>query len=155
LFGEDIWLRISRWLTIAAPVFGGACNLSCLALSFYQERCQDGQFDWGFWLSPAVVISLAPLLVLFALRRLSLVVFIYACILLFILVWQAESLKEYCFGVGKFHKWDEPGVLLVFLGMISGAVFLVWAAIRLVVFLRRGSSSVKPNNDSDRPSLPK
>ena len=128
--------KLCRWSSIATAIFGGVCNLSCLILVFYQEHCRQGQFDWGFWFSPAVAISLAPLLVLFALRHLLPVVVVYTIMLGWILARRIDYLQLYCpFRDSTFHKSDEPGLLLVILGMISIAVFLAWAAIRFATFM--------------------
>jgi hypothetical protein len=50
-----------------------------------------------------------------------------------ILVWRIEYPHQYYVG----RKYDDPGVTLVFLGLISAAVFSVWAVIRLFVLIRR------------------
>ena len=132
--------KASLWL-IAAAIFGGVCNLSCVVLSLYENYCRHYPFVRGAVLP--VAISLAPLLVLFALRHISLVVFIYVSVLLWILVQQVHDLQYGCLSVPIFQKYDVPGVFLLFFGMISIAVFLVWAAIRLVVFMRRVLKSEK------------
>ena len=133
---------LTRW-SIAAGIFGGVRNLSCVILSYYQEYCSQHiqpdwdclqciEPDWAKLILPTA-ISLAPSLVLFALHDLWPVVLIYASMLFSILVWRVEYPHEYY----ALRKFDEPGVLLVFLGMISMAVALAWATIRLSVFTRR------------------
>jgi hypothetical protein len=82
-------------------------------------------------------IASAPLLVLFALRRISLVILLYVSVLLWILGRQLYDLRYGCLLVPLSQKYDVPGVFLVFFGMISIAVFLVWAAIRLVALMLR------------------
>jgi hypothetical protein len=126
--------KASRW-SIAAAIFGGVCNLSCVILSFSKEYC---------WHHPLVrdsllpiAIASAPLLVLFALRRISLVILIYVSVLLWILGRQLYDLRYGCLLVPISQKYDVPGVFLVFFGMISIAVFLFWAAIRLVALMLR------------------
>lgn len=126
--------KASRW-SIAAAIFGGVCNLSCVVLSLYEDYCLHDPLVWGDVLP--IAILLAPLLVLFALRRISLVVFIYVCVLLWILVQYVHNLQHGCLSVPIFQKYREPGIFLLFFGMISIAVFLVWAANRLVVLICR------------------
>jgi hypothetical protein len=126
--------KASRW-SIAAAIFGGVCNLLCVVLSLYEDYCRHYPFVRGAVLPVAVL--LAPLLVLFALRRISLVIFIYVSVLLWILVQQVHGLQYGCLSVPVFQKYDVPGVFLLFFGMISIAAFLVWAAIHLIVFIRR------------------
>lgn len=135
---EKLELIISR-LSIAGAIFGGTCNLSSLLLSFYEDYCRQLQFVWSWGLILLVVISLMPLLVLFILRDRPLIVFIYAPVLVWILVQRVDRLREYCYfsRISTFHKYDEPSVFLLFLGMISAVVVLVWAAIRGVAFIRR------------------
>lgn len=129
--------KVSRWL-IAAAIFGGVCNLSCVVLALYQEYCRQHPLGWSSPVFP-IAILLAPILVLFALRRVLLVVFIYVSTLLWILVQQVQDLQHGCLGVSKpFQKYsNEPVALLSFFGGISIEVFLVWGAIRLVVLLWR------------------
>jgi hypothetical protein len=67
--------KASRW-SIAAAIFGGVCNLSCVGLTLYQDYCRHYQLD-----SVGLILSLVPLLVLFALRRVLLVVLIYVSML--------------------------------------------------------------------------
>jgi hypothetical protein len=127
----------SRW-SIAMAIFGGVCNLLCLIFVFFQNYyLQHFQFVWSFSLIPLVAISLAPLLVLFALRHLSPVVFIYASTLFLILVWRVDYLVQYSRASAPFHKFDDPGILLLLLGMVSTAVVLVWAMSHFVGFIRR------------------
>src|ERR1035438_3279013 len=127
--------KASRW-SIAAAIFGGVCNLSCVVLAGYEDYCRHDPWDWGAVLP--VAILLAPLLVLFALRRVLLVVFIYVSTLLWILIQQVHDLRHGCLYVPmSFQKYFEPTVFLVFFGTISIAVFLFWAAIRLVVLMWR------------------
>ena len=60
--------------------------------------------------------------------------------LFLILVWRIEYPHQYYVDyVGR--KYDDPGVTLVFLGLISAAVFSVWAVIRLFVFIWRALKS--------------
>jgi hypothetical protein len=70
--------KASRWL-IAAAIFGGVCNLSCVVLTLYQNYCRHYPLD-SYRLIP-IALSLVPLLVLFALRRVVLVVLIYVSML--------------------------------------------------------------------------
>jgi hypothetical protein len=77
-------------------------------------------------------------LVLFVLRRVLLVVLIYVSVILWILVQYVHDLRYGCLSVPmSFQKFAVPGVFLGFFGTISIAVFLVWAAIRLVVLMWR------------------
>jgi hypothetical protein len=125
---------ISRW-SIAAAMFGSVCNVSFLILESYKDYCEGRVPSVWDWLNFPTAILLAPLLVLFLWRHLFPVVFIYASILFLILVWRVDWLKQVC-AFKTFHKYDEPGLLLLFFGMISTAVVLVWATFRLVVFMR-------------------
>jgi hypothetical protein len=101
------------------------------------------------YLEPLVIIveclSLAPLLALFILRRFAPVVFLYAFALFLILIEQIDQPIQYRkFGaVALVQKFDSPLVSLIFLGIISIAVVLVWAAIRWVVFIRDAPKSDK------------
>jgi hypothetical protein len=114
------------------------CNLLCLIFQLYQNYyLQHFQVVSRFSLIPPAAIALAPLLVPFALRHLSSVAFIYASMLFFILVWRVDYLVQYSGASAPFHKLDEPGVLLLLLGIVSTAVLLVWAMIRLVGFIMR------------------
>ena len=88
-------------------------------------------------------ITLAPSLVLLAFRHYFAVAFIYASMLFWILVWRIEYPHQYYVG----RKYDDPGVTLVFLGLISAAVFSVWATIRSFVFMWR---VLKSNRDEPR-----
>jgi hypothetical protein len=131
--------KASRWL-IAAAIFGGVCHLSCVVLSLYEDYCRHHPFVWGSLVTLVlpVTIVLAPLLVLFALRRVLLVVLIYVSVILWILVQYVHDLRYGCLSVPmSFQKFTVPGVFLGFFGTISIAVFLVWAAIRLVVLMWR------------------
>jgi len=60
-------------------------------------------------------------------------VVIYASVLFWILVWRIRYPHEYYVG----QKYDNPGVILVFLGIISAAIVLVRATIFLVMFIWR------------------
>ena len=126
--------KASRWL-IAAAIFGGVCNLSCVVLSFSKEYCWHHPLVRGSLLP--IAIASAPLLVLFALRRISLVILIYVSVLLWILGRQLYDLRYGCLLVPIGQKSDVPGLFLVFFGMLSIGVFLVWAAIRLVALMLR------------------
>jgi hypothetical protein len=130
--------KASRW-SIAAAIFGGVCNLSCVVLSLYEDYCRHPQFARGSLVSlvlPASIV-LAPLLVLFALRRVLPVVLIYVSFFIWILVQQVHDLQYGCVLVPVVQKYAVPDVFLVFFGVISVAVFLVWGAIRLVVLMWR------------------
>jgi hypothetical protein len=115
---------ISRW-AIAAAIFGSVCNLLCVILEIYQDYCSQHILpDWdclqriesdGLQLVLPTAIALASSLVLFALHRLWPVVFIYTAMLFAILVWRVEYPHEYY----ALRKYDEPGLVLLFLGMIS------------------------------------
>jgi hypothetical protein len=135
--------KVSRWL-IAAAIFGGVCNLSCVVLTLYQDYCRHYQLD-----SDSLILiagSLAPLLVLFALRRVLLVVLIYVSTLFWILVQQVLDLQHGCLGVAKpFQKYsNEPAAILSFFGAFSIYVFLAWGAIRLVVLVWRKFDRAEP-----------
>jgi hypothetical protein len=133
----------SRW-SIAAAIFGGVCNLSCVVLALYEDYCRQHPLVWyslSVWDSLVfpIAILLAPLLVLFALRRVMLIVFIYVSVLLWILIQQVLDLQHGCLGAYKpYQKYsNEPVALLSFFGVISIEVFLVWVVIRLVVLIWR------------------
>lgn len=135
---REVQSALSRW-SIVAAAFGGVCNLLSWALLIYEAYCFGGvQSVWDV-VHVGTAISLSPLLVLLAFRHRLPVVLIYSSMLFLILiwVWQVDYPARCNFGAAPFRKYDEPGVLLVFLGMISIAVVLVWATIRFVVFLRR------------------
>ena len=133
--------KLSRW-SFAAAVFGASSNLLLLIVTFYQvDSLQHIQpNDWRN-IVLLTAISLAPSLVLFAFRHHFAVAFIYASMLFLILVWRIEHPHQYYVG----RKYDDPGVTLVFLGLISAAVFSVravtrfsvWAVTRSFVFLWR------------------
>jgi hypothetical protein len=110
-----------------------------LAVEIYREYCFGHVQSVLDLLDLATAISLAPLLVLFVLRHLLPVMLIYASVLflILILIWQVDYPAQCSFGAAPFRKFDEPGLLLFFLGMLSTAVVLVWVTIRSVVFLRR------------------
>ena len=121
---------LSHW-SIPMAIFGGVCNLLSVVFNIYQSYYLQHLDDvWSSGLILAVAFSLAPLLVLFALRRLSLIVLAYASILFLILVWRVNYLLQYSGPNPPFHKFDEPGLLLFLLGVISAVVVLVWAIIR-------------------------
>jgi hypothetical protein len=123
----------SRW-SIAAVVFGIVCNVSFLVFVTYQDYCAGvgphQLTDWGTYVF-AIAISLAPSLVLFAFRHLWPVVFLYASMLFLILIWRVQYRYE------DFFKWDMPGVVLLFLGMISVVVVLVRAAVSFFALMRK------------------
>lgn len=125
--------KLSCW-SVAVAAFGALCNLLFLVATFYQEPVRPD--EWHM-LILSVAIMLAPSLVLLAVRHYLAVVFIYATALFWILVWRIECPHEYYAG----RKYDNPGVVLVFFGLISAAVVLVWAAIRSSVFIWRTSKS--------------
>jgi hypothetical protein len=85
-------------------------------------------------------IMAAPSLVLFAFCNFFPVVVIYASALFWILVWRTEYPHQYYVG----QKMDGPGVVLLFLGLISAAVFVVWAVTRFVVFIWPKSNKGEP-----------
>lgn len=129
--------KLSRW-SVAAAVFGASCNLLFLIFEFYEEDILQHMRpnDWGNLLL-LTAVTLAPSLVLFAFRHYFAVIFIYASMLFSILVWRIEYPHQYYVG----QKYDNPGVTLIFLGLISAVVFAVWATIRFVVFLWHVSKS--------------
>ncbi len=127
--------KLFRW-SVAAAVFGASCNLLFLILELHQDDSFSWQRirpnDWGN-LFLLVAIQLAPSLVLFAFRHYFAVVLIYATMLFSILVWRIEYPHQYYVG----QKYDNPGVVLIFIGLISAGVFSVWATIRFVIFMWR------------------
>jgi hypothetical protein len=78
----------------SAACASGVCNLSCVVLSLYEDYCPHYPFVRGAILP--VAVALAPLLVLSALRRVSLVVLIYVSVLPWILV---QQVHEDCAGL--------------------------------------------------------
>jgi hypothetical protein len=134
--------RLSRW-SAAAAGFGASCNLLILILTFYQDGGVQ-HIRPGEWRMIILFTAnmLAPSLVLLAFRHSFAVTLIYAAMLLWILVWRIEYPHQYYAG----RKYDDPGVTLVFLGLISAAVFSAWAAVRLFVFIWR---QWKPNRTTD------
>jgi hypothetical protein len=142
--------NLSRW-SVAVAVSGALCNLLFLILTFYQEpiRPNEWRMEWRM-LILFTAITLAPSLVLLAFRRYFAVAFIYASMLFCILVWRIEYPHQYYVG----QKYDNPGVTLLFLGLISAVVFSVWATIRFAIFMWR---VLKPNRaelETDRPAGP-
>jgi hypothetical protein len=135
--------KLSRWSVVAA-VFGASCNLLFLIVTFYQDDSLQHirPNDWRMIIL-VTAITLAPSLVLLAFRHYFAVAFIYASMLFWILVWRIEYPHQYYVG----RKYDDPGVTLVFLGLISAAVFSVWATIRSFVFMWR---VLKSNRDEPR-----
>jgi hypothetical protein len=123
---------MQRRFGLVAAVFGASCNLLFLILEFYEEDILQHMRpnDWSNLLL-FTAITLAPSLVLFAFRHYFGVVLIYASMLFWILVWRIEYPHQYYVG----QKYDNPGVTLVFLGLISAAVVSVWATIRFVIFM--------------------
>jgi hypothetical protein len=115
-------------------MFGASCNVLFLIFDFYKDDSLQHMRpnDWGKLILP-IAITLVPSLVLLAFRRYFAVVLIYASMLFWILVWRVEYPHQYYVG----QKYDNPGVTLVFLGVISAVVLSVWATIRLVVFMWR------------------
>ena len=133
--------KLSRW-SVAAAVFGASCNLLFLILTLYEAKSLQHirPNEWG-GLIPVTAITLAPSLVLLAFRHYFAVTFIYASMLSWIFVWRIEYPYQYYVG----QKYDNPGVTLAFLGVISAEVFLVWTTIRFVIFMWR---ALKPNKSS-------
>jgi hypothetical protein len=126
---------------MAAAIFGGLCNLSCVGLTLYQDYCRHYQLE-----SVGLILSLVPLLVLFALRRVLPVVLIYASMLFWILVQQILDLQHGCLGVVvPYQKYsNEPAAILGFFGGFSIYVFLGWGVIRLVVSVWRKFDRAEP-----------
>jgi hypothetical protein len=125
--------KLSRW-SVAAAVFGASCNLLFLILDFYKDDSLQHMRpnDWGRLILPTAIM-LVPSLVLLAFRYYFAVVFIYASMLFWILVWRIEYPHQYYVG----QKYDNLGVTLVFLGLISAVVLSVWATILFVGFMWR------------------
>lgn len=115
-------------------MFGASCNLLFLILIFYKDDSLQHMRpnDWGM-LILVTAITLAPSMALLAFRHYFAVTFFYASLLFWILVWRIEYPHQYYVG----QKYDNPGVTLLFLGLISAVVLSVWATIRFVVFMWR------------------
>jgi hypothetical protein len=128
---------ISRW-SIAIAMFGGVCNLLSWILENYRDYYLEHYLLYPLTFSLIFVegVSSVPLLVLFIFRRSIVIVSIYACVLFLIFIWNADYFTHYIFHAHP-RKIDEPGLLLLLLGAISAGVVVVWAAIRLAVFIRR------------------
>jgi hypothetical protein len=126
--------KLSRWSVVAAAI-GASCNLLFLIATFYQEP----PIRLNEWRMVALVtaITLSPSLVLLAFRRYFAVTFIYASMLYGILIWRLEYPHEYYVG----QKYDNPGVILLFFGLISAIVFSVWAVVRFVLLIWHASTS--------------
>jgi hypothetical protein len=140
--------KISRW-SVAAAVFGAACNLLCWLLSHYQSYClAHYRFVWSYSSIIAECILLAPLLALFILCRFAPVVFLYALALFSLLIGRVYQLIQYYnFGeVALVHKIDSPGLLLLLLGGISMAIVLIWATIHVVALVRHALKSGRPES---------
>lgn len=135
---REVQSALSRF-SIVAAAFGGVCNLLAWALLIYEAYCVGGVQSVRDVVHLGTAIALSPLLVLLAFRHRLPVVLIFSSMLFSILiwVWRVDYPAQCSFGAAPFRKFDEPGVLLVFLGMISIAVVLVWATIRFVVFMWR------------------
>jgi hypothetical protein len=135
----------SRW-SIAAAVFGGVCNLLCWFLSNYQSYyLERDQLVWSYSFIFIEGILLAPLFALVVFRHFMPVIFIYDFLLFSILSWRVCHLVRYQFfgGSAGFYKIDMPGLLLVFLGVISAAVVLVRSAFYFsgIMRLKRSESA--------------
>jgi len=89
-----------------------------------------------------IIIALAPLLVLFALRHVAPVVFAYLSAHFGILVWFVHDLQYVCLSAPFFQKYDSRGILLLLLGLSSGIVFLIWAATKVVRNVLNANRSV-------------
>jgi hypothetical protein len=87
----------------SAACASGVCNLSCVVLSRYEDYCRHYPFVRGAILP--VAVALAPLLVLSALRRVSLVVLIYVSVLPWILV---QQVHEDCTGLPPNWRPHRP-----------------------------------------------
>jgi hypothetical protein len=120
--------------SVAVAAFGVSCNLLFLFAAFYQEPARPE--EWHTLVLPAALM-LAPSLVLLIFRQHLAVVFIYTTALFWILVWRIEYPHEYYAG----QKYDNPGVVLVFFGLMSVVILTVWAAIRLIVLVWRAMES--------------
>jgi hypothetical protein len=123
---------ISRW-SIAAAVFGAVCNLLCWVLTNYQSFfLEHNRLIWSYSFIIVECLMLAPMLVLFILRRLASVACLCALALFLILTARVHQLIQYhrLGEVALVQKIDSPGLLLTLLGGISIVVVLVWAAIR-------------------------
>jgi hypothetical protein len=131
--------KLSRW-SVATATFGALCNLLILILTSYEdESLQHIRSDDWRMIILASAIMLAPSLVLVAFRHTFAVTFVFAATLLWILLWRMEYPSQYYAG----QKYDNPGVTLLFLGLISAAAFSVWATIQSVIFLWRVLKSKK------------
>jgi hypothetical protein len=131
---------ISRW-SVAAAVFGAACNLACSALLDYQHYfLLHERFIWSYSSIIVEGISLAPLPALYVFRRYALLVFPYALALFSILMERVHLLMQYhrLGPLALASKYDSPGVLQILLGGISIAIVLLWATIRVVVAIWHG-----------------
>jgi hypothetical protein len=115
-------------------MFGIVCNVSVVVFITYQDYHAGAELrqpsDWGIAIL-VVAISLMPSLALLAFGRQKRVVLTYASILFLILIWRVQYRYE------DLHKWDGPGVVLLFLGMISAATLLVRAALSFFALTRR------------------
>jgi hypothetical protein len=113
---------------MAAAMFGALCNLLSWVIMNYQHFILE--HERPFWSFTGVIVeclSLAPLLVLFIFRRYAAVIFPYGLVLVWILMGRVNNTPPV--------KIDGPGVLLLLLGGLSMAIFLIWTIVRWVNFV--------------------
>ena len=116
-----------RW-SVATAIFGGVCNLlSWILMNYWSFYLMQEQFILSNSLLFVECIVLAPLLVLFNLRHVALVVFLYALALSSILIGYIQRLVQYHnFGaVALPHKIDSLGFISFVVGFSAIPVLLI------------------------------
>ena len=131
--------RRDRWSIVAAK-FAGAFSILCLVLLNYQiylEQSPTRPFALGYPIVISEWFLLTPLLAVIVFRHFVGITFIYASMLLIILVGRTYYLaKYYLVGISAFKKkFDLPDMLLFLLGAVSVALILLWAIFRLTGYI--------------------
>jgi hypothetical protein len=137
-------------LSIAAAVVACTCNLLSSILLNYHNYVEDIWFQHravamnypyrGAEMHYPEIISqfifLTPLLVVIVFRRLAVVTFMYALILIIILAGRIYYLVQfYLGGISTSPKFTWTDLLLNLLGITSLGILAIWATIRLVAFV--------------------
>ena len=131
--------RRDRWSIVAAK-FAGAFSILCWILLNYQiylEQSPTRPFALGYPIVISEWFLLTPLLAVIVFRHFVGITFIYASMLLIILVGRTYYLaKYYVVGISAFKKkFDLPDMLLILLGAVSVALILLWAIFRLTGYI--------------------
>ncbi|MGJ5205743.1 hypothetical protein [Bradyrhizobium sp. HKCCYLR20261] len=136
---KALWSTLRRRLVPAIAVLGAVANLLCIMLTFHRDSLRSHDLDHGIYAGVWLVLLfgiplLAPSFALYVFRRSAPVAILLTTLLLLILKMNIDGLILYReIGIfERFPKWDSPGVALIFLSMLSLAMIVVRAIIRLV-----------------------